>query len=128
MQGKVFNPESRSSFQMETFFLSFGYIAGILIDIIVLFFVAGFLKIRGNSFGKAAILVVVSAILGYIVGPLLLAAFFVSVSAFLLALIAGLVIRLILIKGVYRIGFSKAISLGVVSAVVSLAVSWFIPV
>ncbi len=112
---------------MEAFFLSFGYIAGILIDMIVLFFVAGFLKIGGNSFGKAAILVLVSAGLGYFVGPLVLATFFLSISAFLLALIAALAIRLILIKGVYRIGFSKAIALWVVSAVVSLAVSWFIP-
>jgi len=112
---------------MEAFFLSFGYIAGILVDMLVLFFVAGFLKIGGNSFARAAILVIVSAVLGYILGPLILATFFLSISAFLIALIASLVVRLILIKAVYRIGLSKAVLLWIVSAIASVVVSFFIP-
>ena len=112
---------------MEALFLSFEYLAGLVVDIMVLFFVAGWLKIRGNSFVKAIVLVLVSAVLGYIIGPLLLATFFLSISAFLIALVASLIIRLVLIKAVYRIRSLKAISLWIVSAIASVVVSFFIP-
>lgn len=112
---------------MAEFFLSFGFLLGLVIDVLVLFFVAGFLKVRNNSFGKAVILMIVATFLGYILGPILLVLLFASIGAFFLALIASLFIRLILIKIVYRVGLSKAFSIWVVSAIVSVVVSLLLP-
>ena len=83
---------------MAEFFLSFNFLVGLVIDVLVLFFVAGFLKVRDNSFGKAVILMIVASFVGYFAGPMLLVLLFASIGAFLLAFIARIFIRLILIK------------------------------
>lgn len=112
---------------MLELFLSFGYLIGLVIDVLVLFFVAGALKVRQNSIGKAVILTVVAAILGYVLGSVLLTILFISFSAFFLAMIAALFLRLILIKIIYKTSLGKAFSIWIVSAIVTVVVSFFLP-
>ena len=50
---------------------------------------------------------------------------FVALNAFFLTLVATLFIRLALIKIVYKVGFSKALSIWVVTAVDSI-VAWLL--
>ena len=108
-------------------FLSVGYLVSLAIDAVVLFFVARHLNVPNSTLQKAVILVVVSAALGYILGPALLITLLASLSFFLLALLATVIIRLILIKMVYKVGFSKAFSIWIFSAIVSILVGIFLP-
>jgi hypothetical protein len=101
---------------------------GVALDTIVLFYTAGFLKVRGNSFPKALLVTLASLGLGYVLGIAFLASLFVSLGLTLLIALAAVLLRLFLIKFFYRTGFGKAFAVWIVSALVSIAVQIFLPV
>jgi len=103
-------------------------ILGVVIDAVVLYFVAGFAGVRNNTAAKAFMVTVLAFIAGYFIGPLLLASLFIGMGLFFFVLIVSLFVRLILIKVVYGIGFGKALVAWILSAVVSIVVSIFLPV
>lgn len=105
-----------------------GLVIGAVVNIAVLFFVAGAMHVPNNTVGKALIVALASLALGYIAGPFVFASLFVSLGFFFMALLMNLFVSLFLIKIIYRIGFSKAFSIWILSALVSVVVFVFLPV
>lgn len=103
------------------------FIVGLFIDIMVLYYVAGFLRAPGNTFGKALIVILGSLAFGYLIAPVLLASLFASIGLFFLILIVAVFIRLILIKLVYKIRLGQAFAIWILTAIVSIVVSLIFP-
>jgi len=105
-----------------------GLLVSLLVDIIVLYYIADFFHVPNNSLGKALMVTILSLAIGYVIAPLLLGVLFLSIGLFFLFIIASIFIRFFLIKMVYVVGFSKALSMWVMSAIVTIVISIFLPI
>ncbi len=114
------------------FVFSVNFILSVLLDIVVLFYAARFFRVPRNSAQKALIITVIASLFGFFIGDVLIK---LILSPFLsllllfapLVLITVIFIRLFIIKFVYRISFSKSFIIWILSAVVSVLVSRFLP-
>ena len=102
-------------------------IVQLAVDTILLYYVAKFMKINGNSLVKAALISVVGFATGYVLGPLVMVSALLSIGAVFVALLVALIVRLFLIKFFYRIGFGQAFSLWVLTVVVSIVLTLLLP-
>lgn len=105
-----------------------GLLVGFLVDIIVLYYIANFFHVPNNSLGKAVMVTLLSMAIGYVIAPFLIGLLFISLGAFLLFIAASILIRFFLIKMVYGIGFSAALKIWIISALVTVAISAVLPI
>ena len=105
-----------------------GLLVSLLVDIIVIYYIANFYHVPDNTLGKALMVTILSLVIGYILTPILIGILFISTGAFMLFVFASLFIRLFLIKMVYRVGFSNALSMWIMSAIVTIVISLFLPI
>ena len=102
-------------------------VIGLVVDTIVLYYVAGFVQVRHNSIAKAAMVTILGLVLGYLLAPFVITFLFVSLELVLLMLAVSLILRLLLIKFVYNIGLSQTLFLWIFSAIASSLLAVFLP-
>ncbi len=107
---------------------SMGLIVAVVVDVIVLYYIAGFSKVGNNRPEKAVIVTLASLAFGLVAGPLMVALFIALPLLFVASLLPVLLFRLVMIKIIYRTSFSQAFFVWVLSALVSIGVSMLLPV
>lgn len=106
--------------------------AGLAVDAVVLFYVARLMNARNNNAQKAVATVAAAFFLGNLFGEFLISLLFSPLIALLVPflpviLFSALILRLVIIKIVYGTGIGTAFWIWIITAIVSVIVSIWLP-
>ncbi len=107
--------------------LSASLFLNFLVDVVALFFVAGFFGVKQNRAASVLIITIVSYLVGHFAVPLIVSSVSFGIGALLVTLLGVLFIRLVMIWIVFKTGIVNGLMIWILSAVVSIIFSLYLP-